>query len=168
MTTAVRPGNGKTWEQVFENYPDEHPVWTLINSTLEAVALFGRFGFIGNPHEFQQDKWSTSSKCESCSKPKKDHPIELTLDEQVMLSRYQTAKEAVPDIAKPWEVWNDAIKNRPEGTATTDLIELIRLGLQYYYLLKIGATNPQVGHFVGRGFDQNSKDADRFLRVEKS
>lgn len=169
MTTAVRPGNGKTWDQVFSGYPEKTPAWSLINSYLEQYAILARFGNNTLPHDFIQNKWSDDDECTRCDKPKSEHPFELSLDEEVMLINYRGWKESV--VNNDHSEFNEfdpiAFLNAlDDDVADSNAWSIEKIGLWVYFLVKIGAVNPTVGHFVGKGFEQNAKDADEFLGVK--
>jgi len=163
MTTAVRPGNGKTWEQVFEGYPDKHPVWEAINEILYRYALAGRFGFKNMPHQYKRDVYADDGTCQMCDKTEDRHEFELPLDEQVFLAAYRSFKT---------EAWTNRFSpvkavETDDNEADSDTISFFKtMGIWFWLYVYIGMTNPQVGHFVGRGFDGNEKAADTFLGVK--
>jgi hypothetical protein len=154
MTTAVAPANAMNWSEVFstdKGFPDEGPHWRVINDVLYNIALAGRFGFVGMPHDFKENtnNWS-HTECDRCDKPRKEHPIELSLTEQVVLAVFRSWSD------------NNEIKNVRYNSRKWNKI-VREMGTSMLMKCLIANADPRVGHFVGRGFDQNEKDADRFL-----
>lgn len=160
MATAVRPGNGKSWEEVFEGYPDESPLWSLINNFLESYALDARFGFGNMPHDWEQNEWSDEDDCSRCGKSKEEHPIELTADERVLLTHYRQWRDSDEmDKFDPVDLMKQYHKEADKKKPNINIVHGMRFGLWLYYLVFLAKQKPEVGHFVGRGFDQNDKDA---------
>lgn len=159
MSTAVRPGTGETWEQIFKDYPNEGSMWTYINNVLEYYAMFGRFGWKGNPHEFSVNKWRIDDTCENCERPKEEHPVELELRQIVTCVMMSMFEDVMPD-GDPLAIFEYVANNEVDENVKKFLI----YGIRYYYNALIYNKNPQVGHFIGRGFDNNKKDADAFLK----
>ncbi len=178
MTTAVAPRNAKSWGDFFEGYPEQGQHWSVINSFLEAYAMLGRFGWKDEPHDFKQNQWTDEDECSRCDRPKSQHPYELPLDDMVMLANYHSYKKAFDeehsdfskfDPIKLLDVLTAAHKSKAKVKKIVyddNMFTAIKFGLWLYFLTKIGTAEPVVGHFVGRGFDQNEKDANRFLGVE--
>jgi len=125
MTTAVAPKNAKNWEEVFPNppYPDEGPIWSVINTLLYQHGMDARFGFEGLP----EDKISPT--------------------ERILLVLFRDWPRLL------------SVEYNSEGYERL----CTSLGEYIYILLNLAKAEPVTGHFVGRGFEQNNKDADRFL-----
>jgi hypothetical protein len=155
MSTAIRPTTAKNWSEYFSNengYPEEGEVWGEINGILYNIALFERFGWKGNPHSYEVDKWHTESQCAHCEKPKREHPIRLTNVQTAFLAYLEGWLEnSHLDV--------DTLKYGTEeyNKAETDFGRLV------LNFIRIAKSKPQTGHFVGRGFDGNERDADKFL-----
>lgn len=163
MTTAIAPSKARNWSEVFskdKGFPDEGTVWYNINSVLENAAMAGRFGFQNMPHEFQTEGawWDTEddpNKCKngSCEVPKDQHPVTLNVVEESLIAWLRTYAEDKRALSLVYgsEEWNKWVAD---------------LGERILVTLFIQNQQPKVGHFVGRGFEQNEKDADAFVGAD--
>lgn len=72
---------------------------------------------------------------------------DLPLDEQALLAWYRGKK--------------DIFANGRELVGN-DIQEFAGIGKSFLWFARTGITNPQVGHFIGRGPDGNDEDAERW------
>ncbi len=152
MSTAIRPSTAKNWDEVFskeKGYPDEGNIWTSVNEILYSMALHARFGSNSTPHPFEGSDHDRNV-CDDCGVNRKEHKDRLTVAQTSMLSYL--------------DFWmkHEKVLNASYGSDEYNEI-VTQLGNTMINFIRIAATNPIVGHFVGRGFEQNQKDADAFL-----
>jgi len=143
MTTAIRPKSKNEWEVEVPDCVDSKGNFVSeFNQNLYLVAAGARMGW-------------------------ENMPEGLSITEQALIA---TFRNTVENMEKEYGIiggllvqkgmLNSEIQALTPGQ-TQILISLGRTFLAYAYIAK---ANPEVGHFVGSGNEQNQKDADNFLQ----
>jgi hypothetical protein len=146
MTTAIRPKSKKEWEEEVPDCVNSKGEFTPeFNSNLYLIAAGARMG------------WENM--------PKRG----LSITEQAYVawlrSTVQTLNTAFSFMGGFYEqhgMLSGEIQSLTPGQINV-LVSLGRTMLAYAYIAK---ANPEVGHFIGSGNEQNQKDADKFLNPD--
>lgn len=138
MTPAIRPKSGKPWEDEVpesENCPE-------FDQTLYLVAAGARMG------------WQNM--------PKRG----LSITEQAYVASLRTLVENMNtefSIAGGLLKQYGLLSSKKEALTPGQISLLISWGRTLLSFAYVANANPEVGHFVGAGSDQNEKNADKFL-----
>jgi hypothetical protein len=146
MTTAIRPKSKQEWETEVPDCIDSEGNFTPeFNSNLYLIAAGARMG------------WENM--------PKRG----LSVTEQALVATLRnlagtlgTEFGITAGFLNQKGMLNGEIQSLTPGQISI-LVSLGRTMLAYAYIAK---ANPEVGHFVGAGNQQNQKDADRFLHSD--